>query len=100
MKRDAMPDQPNPKQLRILEGVPTEPAKPGDQQNLDSTEDSAARAEVREHRLELGFASDERPLGVGCAKDDRVVQGTAYNGTTEVALNDFQMSARLRELDA
>jgi MoCo/4Fe-4S cofactor protein with predicted Tat translocation signal len=60
-----MPDQPNEKQLRILPGAPTEPAKHGDQQNLDSTEDSAARAEVREHRLDLGSVREKLKAKTG-----------------------------------
>src|SRR5437588_9561561 len=52
-----------------------------------------------EHSQEFGIARDERCLGVGHAKYDRIVRGPADHGATEVALNGFYLGPRLYKLN-
>ena len=51
-------------------------------------------------RQKLGIAGNERALGIGGAKHDRIARGSADHGTAKVALNGLHMRAGLHELHA
>jgi MoCo/4Fe-4S cofactor protein with predicted Tat translocation signal len=60
-----MPDQPNEKQLRILQGTPVPPDKHGHEQHVRGAEDQAEQTEVREHRLDLAGVREKLKAKTG-----------------------------------